>query len=192
MNLGFSEIFMIGLVALLVFGPDKLPELARLAGRAVREFRKASAQFNLTMRDTFEHLEDGRVPEAPLRDLAQKLDPRAMIQGALMPPTGDSNPLPVPEEAPPSPSPNLTPMPREQGRASHGHGDASGPGGSADDTGGEAVGGHPPATSDGEIGSSLFPKGGRQADSSPGRAEGAAPTTTALSAGQAAPEPDRG
>jgi len=40
MNLGFPEIFIILLMALLLFGPRKLPELARSMGEAVREFKK--------------------------------------------------------------------------------------------------------------------------------------------------------
>ena len=41
-NLGFSEILVIMIVALVVFGPNKLPELGRSMGQAIREFRKAT------------------------------------------------------------------------------------------------------------------------------------------------------
>lgn len=41
-NLGFSEILVIFVVALIVFGPNKLPELGRSMGQAIREFRKAT------------------------------------------------------------------------------------------------------------------------------------------------------
>jgi sec-independent protein translocase protein TatB len=39
-NLGWLEIGMLLVVALLVFGPDKLPAVARDAGRMLRELRK--------------------------------------------------------------------------------------------------------------------------------------------------------
>jgi sec-independent protein translocase protein TatA len=39
-SLGPAEILVILVVALLVFGPDKMPEMARQAGRAFREFRR--------------------------------------------------------------------------------------------------------------------------------------------------------
>ncbi|MBI1845417.1 MAG: twin-arginine translocase TatA/TatE family subunit [Candidatus Rokubacteria bacterium] len=40
---------VIGVIALLVFGPSKLPELGRMFGRAMREFRRASDEFRSTV-----------------------------------------------------------------------------------------------------------------------------------------------
>jgi sec-independent protein translocase protein TatA len=42
MNLGFGEIALIVFVALLLFGPKKLPELGKAAGTTLREFKKAT------------------------------------------------------------------------------------------------------------------------------------------------------
>lgn len=41
-NIGTSELIVIALVLLLLFGGKKLPELARGIGDAIREFKKAS------------------------------------------------------------------------------------------------------------------------------------------------------
>ncbi|MFI8687104.1 twin-arginine translocase TatA/TatE family subunit [Rossellomorea sp. NPDC077527] len=41
MNLGIGEIAIILFVALLFFGPSKLPELGKAAGTSLREFKKA-------------------------------------------------------------------------------------------------------------------------------------------------------
>ncbi|MBN2399396.1 MAG: twin-arginine translocase TatA/TatE family subunit [Candidatus Aminicenantes bacterium] len=38
-SIGFPELIMIFIVVLLVFGPKKLPEFAKLLGKAIREFR---------------------------------------------------------------------------------------------------------------------------------------------------------
>lgn len=45
MNLGMPEMIFIFLLALVVFGPRKLPELGRQLGKALAEFKKASNEF---------------------------------------------------------------------------------------------------------------------------------------------------
>ncbi|MDR1873747.1 MAG: twin-arginine translocase TatA/TatE family subunit [Synergistaceae bacterium] len=41
MNLGISEILLLIVLALVLFGPKRLPEMGRAAGNAIREFRAA-------------------------------------------------------------------------------------------------------------------------------------------------------
>jgi TatA/E family protein of Tat protein translocase len=53
-NLGPFELVAIFVVALLVFGPDKLPEMGRQVGKAVREFRKFQAQMETNVRDVID------------------------------------------------------------------------------------------------------------------------------------------
>src|SRR5262249_22264060 len=48
-DIGLQEMLVIGVIALLVFGPSKLPELGRMVGRALREFRRASDEFRSTV-----------------------------------------------------------------------------------------------------------------------------------------------
>jgi Tat protein translocase TatB subunit len=48
-DIGFQEMVLIMVLALLVFGPSKLPELGKMIGRAMREFRKASDEFRSTV-----------------------------------------------------------------------------------------------------------------------------------------------
>jgi sec-independent protein translocase protein TatA len=42
-NIGFPEMVLIFIVALLVFGPKRLPELGRSLGKGLSEFRRASS-----------------------------------------------------------------------------------------------------------------------------------------------------
>ena len=45
MNLGMSEMLLILVVALIVFGPRKLPELGKSLGQAMSQFKRASEDF---------------------------------------------------------------------------------------------------------------------------------------------------
>jgi TatA/E family protein of Tat protein translocase len=49
-SLGLPELLLILAVALLVFGPKKLPEVGRSLGRAMREFKKSTEE----IKDKFE------------------------------------------------------------------------------------------------------------------------------------------
>ena len=44
LGIGLPEFFVIAVVAMLVFGPDRLPEFAKQAGRMVRQLRSLSRQ----------------------------------------------------------------------------------------------------------------------------------------------------
>ncbi len=41
-NIGTSEIILVIIVALILFGPNKLPEIGRTLGRTLRDFKKAT------------------------------------------------------------------------------------------------------------------------------------------------------
>jgi Tat protein translocase TatB subunit len=45
-NLGFSEIVIIGVLALILIGPKQLPEMARVLGRLIAEFKKATSELS--------------------------------------------------------------------------------------------------------------------------------------------------
>ena len=44
MNLGWTEILLVGGIALLLFGPSKLPNLGRSMGEAIRGFKKGISE----------------------------------------------------------------------------------------------------------------------------------------------------
>lgn len=56
-GLGFPELLLIFVIALVVFGPKKLPELGKSIGRAMAEFKKASDEFQESVREEMKEVE---------------------------------------------------------------------------------------------------------------------------------------
>ncbi|HKE31621.1 MAG TPA: Sec-independent protein translocase protein TatB [Candidatus Angelobacter sp.] len=57
MNLGFSEMAFLALIGLILFGPRRLPEIARTMGKFVAEFKRASNEFQSQIHDEINKLE---------------------------------------------------------------------------------------------------------------------------------------
>jgi Tat protein translocase TatB subunit len=53
-TLGGPELFLIFVVALIVFGPRKLPEIGKSLGKMMGEFRRASNEFRSTIENEVE------------------------------------------------------------------------------------------------------------------------------------------
>jgi len=70
-NLGPFELLAILVVALLVFGPDKLPEIGKQVGKALREFKKFQDSMQANARDIIEPIagpmlgNNGPIPPNP-------------------------------------------------------------------------------------------------------------------------------
>lgn len=142
-SLGVPEILFILVLALLVFGPRRLPELGRTIGRAMGEFRRASTDLQRTLNN-----------ELALEDES----PRRPAQRAVPPPVSPRRPVPDAEAAdpgagmPPVPRAAAGTAPRGSGSRDSGPADAAAepasgpaPGSAGDD--GEAergAGGQPP------------------------------------------------
>lgn len=64
--LGMQEMAAIFLIALLLFGPKKLPELGRTLGKALSEFRRAKNELKSTFESHLQELErEARISEPP-------------------------------------------------------------------------------------------------------------------------------
>jgi sec-independent protein translocase protein TatB len=97
-DIGLQEMLVIGVLALLVFGPSKLPELGRMVGRAMREFRRASDEFRSTV-ETNLHINDpDPPPPVPEPAAAAPADP-APLPSELEPPAPETAPLVTAAEA---------------------------------------------------------------------------------------------
>ncbi|HEX9636674.1 MAG TPA: twin-arginine translocase TatA/TatE family subunit [Acidobacteriota bacterium] len=56
-SLGFQEVLVLFVLALLIFGPRKLPELGRSLGKALNEFRRSSNELKASLEEEI-RLED--------------------------------------------------------------------------------------------------------------------------------------
>jgi TatA/E family protein of Tat protein translocase len=90
MSVGPAEILIILVVALLVFGPHRLPEVARQVGSAMRELRKMQDTVRGEL-DMVLHPEHG-TSSSPIP--AIEPDDHSAIDAALPPPTGDPDDTP--------------------------------------------------------------------------------------------------
>lgn len=89
-GIGMTELLVIFVIALLVLGPKRLPEMARSLGKAMAEFRRASSE----LRREFTAVADQAQPEPP----AWKLSGADAPPGAA--PAAEAVPTPTAASAP--------------------------------------------------------------------------------------------
>ncbi len=84
-GLGIPELLIIGIIALVVFGPKRLPDLGRSVGRAMNEFKKASQEFQDSVKE--EMKEAGKTAQAEeLQTIGQEM--AAVSREQVMVPKG--------------------------------------------------------------------------------------------------------
>jgi Tat protein translocase TatB subunit len=62
-SIGTSELVLIGIIALIVFGPRKLPEIARTIAKTMAEFRRSTDDFKKTWEQEIAFEDDKKNPE---------------------------------------------------------------------------------------------------------------------------------
>ena len=77
-GIGGFELFIILVFAFLIFGPEKLPEIGTMIGRAIAKFRDAQQEMSETLGD--EKLFDPSNPDEPFKDPMEALDRMAQRQ----------------------------------------------------------------------------------------------------------------
>jgi sec-independent protein translocase protein TatB len=76
LDLNFTKLLVLGVIALIVFGPERLPAMAAQAGRALRELRKL-------LDGAKSELQENLGPELSQLDLAD-LNPRHFVRKHLI------------------------------------------------------------------------------------------------------------
>ena len=85
-SIGMSELIVIGIVALIVFGPRKLPQIARKAGKTMTDLRKVTNEFKETWQKEVEISELENVSsDKPISQVPQSSgDPKESIEMPLI------------------------------------------------------------------------------------------------------------
>jgi len=97
-NIGPTELLVILVIALLVFGPSRLPEVGRTIGKAMREFRKASDEIREEFKFDLDADEPPTVPPASSANGSSTPEGSGSSNGAMMTP-GDHDLPPAAGEA---------------------------------------------------------------------------------------------
>jgi sec-independent protein translocase protein TatA len=95
-SIGMPELIIIFVIALIVFGPRKLPELGRSLGKSIAEFKRASNELRNTLEEEI-HLDEQRATlEASKAAAAQAASTAPAAQAAT------TSPMPRVEEPVPT------------------------------------------------------------------------------------------
>ena len=126
-TLGGPELFLIFVVALIVFGPRKLPEIGKSLGKMMGEFRRASNEFRSTIENEVEaekiresmRIEPPKVePVTPATAGGASSTPAAAASGEPAVPDYPGGPEATPAAEPPAavPVPDAPPVPETVSR----------------------------------------------------------------------------
>jgi sec-independent protein translocase protein TatA len=88
-GIGLPELMLIMVLALLVLGPQRLPEVARLVGRAYGQLRRASEEFQNTIRQdiaAIERQEDVHRNQAVAQELRERFAEMEDVQVTIKEP----------------------------------------------------------------------------------------------------------
>src|SRR3954452_17882950 len=94
-SLGPAEILVVLVIALLVFGPNKMPDIAKQVGKGFREFRRVQQHLKSELRDVvseFDSPSTAAVEQQAFHMLAYKED-----SSAAAAPSVEATPAPAPE-----------------------------------------------------------------------------------------------
>jgi Tat protein translocase TatB subunit len=95
-SIGGPEVILLFVVALLLFGPRRLPEIGRTLGKALAEFRRATSEFKMNLEREVQ-IEEIKSSVRPIENAPR---PQAVARGLVM--DAVTAALPAPQPAPDS------------------------------------------------------------------------------------------
>src|ERR1700722_16439840 len=98
-SLGVGDTIVLFILALVVFGPKRLPEIGRQIGKIYAEFRRASNEFKFQIEDELRRSEDAekQAKMPPVSTAPQILPPSTGETVAQLEPSADRTALPIGE-----------------------------------------------------------------------------------------------
>ena len=96
--LSMPHLIVLFVVALVIFGPQKLPELARMLGKATAEFRKMTGDFRYALEEEVRELErQTRIRESEAASAAAQPQPSPVTPATVEPEGTVPRSLPPPD-----------------------------------------------------------------------------------------------
>src|SRR5262249_52565696 len=86
-SIGMPELIIIFVIALIIFGPRKLPELGRSLGKSLAEFKRASNELKSTLEEEIRIDEQRSAAAAAARAAPAETPPRAAAPAPSVPPS---------------------------------------------------------------------------------------------------------
>jgi len=110
--IGMQELIIIFVIALIVFGPRKLPQLGKSLGRSIAEFKRASNELRSTLEQEIRVEETRKEIMEPIETLGEEAK-KAVEEASDLSDSSSLAPAPSPEISEPAPAPSTQADARE-------------------------------------------------------------------------------
>jgi sec-independent protein translocase protein TatA len=107
-SLGPAEILVVLVIALLVFGPNKMPDIAKQVGKGFREFRRVQQHLKSELRDVVSEF-DSPTSATVEQQAVPMLPPKETMADDVAPAPAPVAEAPTPVADTPAPAPPVTP-----------------------------------------------------------------------------------